>query len=375
MTEQTPPEAAWDTQQAAPPPPPPAPQAPPPPPPPAYPPAWAQPPRPARPIWQWGCGFALAGCLLALMAGVLLLVIAAFTVVGGMGEVKTPGEGVALIRIEGVIVAGESGFSMFGGEATGSDDVVAEIEQAIDDDGAKAILMRVNSPGGSAAGSQEIYDAVNRARKAGKPVVVSMADVAASGGYYVSCPADVIFADAATFTGSIGVIAMHENMAGLMKKIGIETDTIKSGKLKDMGSPTGPLSDEARQVMTTIINQVFGQFVDAVAKGRKMDRKKVLALADGRVYTGQQAKDNGLVDKIGGMSEALAEAGKRGGLSGRPETKEYGTPAWLKRLFGGSAQSRTVSVTGGLLYDDVAARLVQGALEQEQSYRKRQGAM
>ena len=360
MTEQLPPQ-------------PPPPQTPPPPP--VYPPAWGPPPRPARPIWQWGCGFALAGCLLAAMAGILLLVIAAVSLVGGMGQVESGGEGVALIRIEGVIVAGESGFSMFGGAATGSDDVVKQIQGAIEDSHSKAILLRVNSPGGSAAGSQEIYDAVNRARKAGKPVVVSMADVAASGGYYVSCPADVIFADAATFTGSIGVIAMHENMAGLMKKIGVETDTIKSGKLKDMGSPTGPLSDEARQVMTTIINQVFGQFVDAVAKGRKMDRKKVLALADGRVYTGQQAKDNGLVDQIGGMSEALTEAGKRGGIKGRPETKEYGAPAWLKRIFGGSAQSRMVSITGGLLYDDVAARLVQGALEQDPRYRTRQGAM
>jgi protease-4 len=158
---------------------------------------------------------------------------------------------------------------------------------------------------------------------------------------------------------------MHENMAGLMSKIGVQTETIKSGKLKDMGQPTGPLSDEARQVMTTMVNQVFAQFVDAVAQGRKMDRAKVVALADGRVYTGEQAKKNGLIDEIGGLHEALAEAWKRAGLKGKPTTKEYGAPGWLKRLLGASANTRqrTITVTGGLLYDDLAARLVRGALD------------
>ena len=184
-----------------------------------------------------------------------------------------------------------------------------QIDRAISDKGIRAILLRVNSPGGSAAGSQEIYNAINKAKKANKPVIVSMADVAASGGYYVSCAADVIFADPATITGSIGVIATHENLSGLFKKIGVETETIKSGALKDMGAPTGPLSDEARQVMTGLIEQVFSQFVDAVAAGRKMDRSAVLALADGRVYLGEQAKKNGLIDQLGGMSEALREAG------------------------------------------------------------------
>jgi protease-4 len=299
------------------------------------------------------------------MVGILLLLVAIVGTVGGVKGVETGGgQGVALIRIEGVIVAGKSGFSMFGGDVTGSDDIVDQIDQAIGDKSAKAILLRVNSPGGSAAGSQEIYGAINRAKKARKAVVVSMADVAASGGYYVSCPADVIFADPATMTGSIGVIMMHENMAGLMSKIGVQTETIKSGKLKDMGQPTGPLSDEARQVMTAMINQVFAQFVQAVAEGRKMDRAEVLALADGRVYTGEQAKQNGLIDELGGMHEALAEAGKRAGITGTPTTKEYGAPSWLKRLFGSSGtQQRAVTAIGGLLYDDIAARLVRGALE------------
>ena len=347
MTEQTPP------------------QVPPPTPPPVYPPAWAKPPRPARPAWQWGCGLALAGCLVAITVGILLIVVG---VVGSMSVfqgVDTGDEGVALIRIEGMILSGQSGFSPFAGVSAGSDDIVKQIEKASEDKEARAILLRVNSPGGSAAASQEIYNAVTRAKKAGKPVIVSMADVAASGGYYVSCPADVIFADPATVTGSIGVIALHEDLSGLLKKIGVETETIKSGKLKDMGSPTGPLSDEARQVYRAYINQVFAQFVNAVAEGRGMKKEAVLALADGRIYTGEEAKKNGLVDEIGGLQEAVAEAGKRGGIKGKPELKRYGAPGLLHQLLGAQAAQRTqpIAVTGGLLYDDMAARLVQGALK------------
>ncbi|MCJ7797502.1 MAG: signal peptide peptidase SppA [Thermoleophilia bacterium] len=351
MTEQTPPQVPPPT--------------PPPPPPPVYPPAWAKPPRPARPAWQWGCGLVLAGCLVAITVGILLIVVG---VVGSMSVfqgVDTGGEGVALIRIEGMILSGQSGFSPFAGVSAGSDDIVKQIEKASEDKEARAILLRVNSPGGSAAASQEIYNAVTRAKKAGKPVIVSMADVAASGGYYVSCPADVIFADPATVTGSIGVIALHEDLSGLLKKIGVETETIKSGKLKDMGSPTGPLSDEARQVYRAYINQVFAQFVNAVAEGRGMKKEAVLALADGRIYTGEEAKKNGLVDEIGGLQEAVAEAGKRGGIKGKPELKRYGAPGLLHQLLGAQAAQRTqpIAVTGGLLYDDMAARLVQGALK------------
>ncbi len=362
MTEQLPPESPSATPPSAPPPPPP---------PPTYQRPWTPPPPPprqSRSIWLWGCGLGMAGCMVAVMIGILVVLVAIMGTVGGMQKVQAAGgQGVALIRINGVIVAGQSGFSMFGGDVTGSDDVVEQINQAAEDTSAKAILLRVNSPGGSAAGSQEIYNAIGRAKKAGKPVVVSMADVAASGGYYVSCPADVIFADPATMTGSIGVIMMHENLAGLMGKIGVQTETLKSGKLKDMGQPTGPLSDEARQVMTAMIGQVFNQFVDAVVKGRKMERSAVLALADGRVYTGEQAKKNGLIDELGGMHEALTEAGKLGGLKGKPTTKEYGAPNWLKRVFGtsGGAQQHVINATGGLLYDEVAARLIGGTLDSQ----------
>ncbi len=340
-------------------------------PPPTYtpPPYYQSPPQPPRSKgspWKWGCGLSLAGCLVLVMVGILVVLVA---IMGSFGEEgwKTGEEGIALISIEGVIVAGESEFSMFGGAATGSDDVVDEIERAIEDDSTKGILLRVNSPGGSAAGSQEIYNAIVRAKKAGKPVIVSMADVAASGGYYVSAPADVIFADPATITGSIGVIAIHQDMSGLYSKIGVKSETIKSGKLKDMFQPTGPLSDDARAVMKAMITQVFDQFVKAVAEGRKMKRSKVLELADGRIYTGEQAKANGLVDQLGGLHEAMTEAGKKAGIKGKPKLKKYGAPSLLKWLEGTSSmtQPRKISMLGGLLYDEMADQLAQGALSRE----------
>lgn len=298
------------------------------------------------------------------MLGIFLVLVAIMGTFGGVEGLEAGGERIALIRVDGMIVAGESGFSMFAGAATGSDDVVDQIDKAIEDESVKGVLLRINSPGGSAAGSQEIYNAIQRARKADKVVVGSMADVAASGGYYVAAPCDAIFADPATLTGSIGAIAVHQDLSGLFGKVGIDTEIIKSGELKDMFQPAGPLSPEARDVVTALIDQVFDQFVNHVAEGRGMDRAAVLALADGRIYTGQQAKGNGLVDELGGLHEALLEAGKLAGIRGRPQLKEYGPPSIIQWLFGGSAsvRQREVAVTGGLLYDDFAARLARGAV-------------
>jgi protease-4 len=359
MTEQ-PPSQPYQPPRTAPPP---TYQSPPTAPPPTAPPPTYHPPPRRAPLWQWGCGFGLAGCLLAVMLGIFLMLLAIVAAVGGVSTLEGAGDHVALIRVEGLIVAGQSGFSFLGGTATGSDDVVDQLDQAIESDDAKAILVRINSPGGSAAGAQEICDAILRAKEAKKPIVVSMADVAASGGYYVAAPADVIFAAPATVTGSIGVIAVHEDLSGLLDKLGIEEEVIKSGELKDMFNPTEPLSPEAREVVTALVEQVFGQFVDAVAQGRGMAEHDVLPLADGRIYTGQQAVENGLIDKLGGLHEALMEAGGLGGIEGKPEMRDYGAPSFLRWLFGaGSAEQRSVTVTGGLLYDGFAARLASGGL-------------
>jgi protease-4 len=192
-----------------------------------------------------------------------------------------------------------------------------------------------------------------------------MADVAASGGYYVSCNADRIFADPATLTGSIGVITEHEDFSGLLGKIGVKVESIKSGKLKDMLSPTRPLQPEERQVMTAIITQVYGQFVQAVATGRKLDPGLVRKLADGRVYTGAQAKNLKLIDELGGLQEALASTARLINYEGRPSYRTYGAPGLLRRLLGSTAPSQGAGVqasggalAGGLLYDDRVARMV-----------------
>ena len=325
-------------------------------------------PRQRSSAWRWGCGFAIAAVLLLLMLGVFLLL--ALMGVSGVMEDIAPGKGrIVVVRIDGMIVAGQSGFSMFGGAATGSDDIVHEIERAAADRDVKGVLLRINSPGGSAAGSQEIYDAVRRARESrnGEFVVVaSMADVAASGGYYVAAGANAIFADSATMTGSIGAIAMHEDMSGLFEKIGIKPEVIKSGELKDMLNPMSPMSDEAREIVQRVVQEVRDQFVQAVTDGRdNLDRAAVEALADGRIYTGQQAVENGLVDEIGGLREALDRAGDLTGLGPSPATKEYGEPSLLRWLLSSSSLAKRqptaqphVAATGGLLYDDLAARLV-----------------
>jgi len=344
---------------------PPPPQQPPPRPPgPPWPPAYYFPPQPPRRSpWLLGCTIASVGCLFLVL---LLLAIGLFGVVGmlgGAGELEPSGAEIALIRIEGIIVAGPSTYSFFGGQVTGSEQVVRSIERARKDRGIKAVVLRVNSPGGSAAGSQEIYNAIQSARADGLTIVVSMADVAASGGYYVAAPANKIYADPATVTGSIGVIAMHEDMSGLFGKIGVKTETIKSGELKDMFSPYAPLTDDARAVMKTLVMQVYDQFVKAVSEGRHMPVQEVKALADGRIYSGQQALANGLVDELGGMKEALQGAAA---ISGAKSTsyKEYGVPTLLKLLLGGETRTRgsvlQTRLPEGLLYDDFAARLAWG---------------
>lgn len=170
----------------------------------------------------------------------------------------------------------------------------------------KAILLRINSPGGTVGMSQEVYDAVNAVRAKGKPVVVSMGDVTASGGYYIAAAADKIFANPGTLTGSIGVIMHLMNWAETEKKIGLQPSVIKSGAFKDIGSADRPMTPEEKALLQNIIMDSYDQFVTAVAEGRKLDKEAVKKLADGRVYSGRQAKAVHLVDELGGYDDALA---------------------------------------------------------------------
>lgn len=252
------------------------------------------------------------------------------------GEILGKGRdrSVGVIYIEGTIVGGRAEGGVFG-VAAGSGDLLEQIKQAREDDAVKVVLLRINSPGGSAAASQEIGDEIDRLKKAGKKVVVSMGDVAASGGYWIAAKADRIVANPATMTGSIGVIMETPNLEKLYDKIGLRQETFKSGPHKDIGSPARPVTPEERAILQGMVNDIYEQFIDVVAKGRKMDRNKVRELADGRIFTGRQAKALGLVDDLGNYYDAVRIAGKMAGIEGEPQTIEYGPVSPWDRFLGG----------------------------------------
>jgi len=204
------------------------------------------------------------------------------------------------------------------GMLSGSDPVVRQLVSFKKDDSIKAVILRVDSPGGAVAPSQEIHDEVIRVA-AKKPVVVSMASVAASGGYYVSIPAHRIVANPGTITGSIGVIMQFTNLEELYGKLGLKSLVVKSGEHKDIASPFRPMTSEDRKILQGVIDDIYDQFVSAVAEGRNLSVEKVRNLADGRIFTGRQAKEVGLVDELGGMQDAVGIAKDLAGISGEPK--------------------------------------------------------
>ncbi|ACX51228.1 signal peptide peptidase SppA, 36K type [Ammonifex degensii KC4] len=251
----------------------------------------------------------------------------------GLGEGK-----IGLIYLTGVI-AGEGGASPLFGSTADVRGVIEALGRAEEDPSIKAVVLRIDSPGGSAAASQEISDAVRRVQKAGKKVVVSMGDTAASGAYWVAAGADKIVALPSTITGSIGVIFETANLSGLYHKLGIQKEILKSGPFKDMGSESRPLTPEERAILQGMVDDIYQQFVDHVAQGRHLPRQKVLELADGRVFTGRQAKELGLVDELGDLHTAVQEAAHLAGIKGKPEVVELGKAAWFRRFFGGFLDS------------------------------------
>ena len=199
----------------------------------------------------------------------------------------------------------------------------------------KAIVFRIESPGGGVSASQEIYEEVKKTRDSGTPVVVSMGSVAASGGYYVACGADKIVANPGTLTGSIGVIFQFLQFEDLMKKLGVEASTFKSGELKDIGSPFRKTTPQERAYFQQLVEDVYQQFVDVVAKERKLKESFVRKYADGRVFSGRQAVAWGFVDTLGTYEDAIAIAGTMGGIRGTPKTiREYKRRTFLQDLMG-----------------------------------------
>jgi protease IV len=242
--------------------------------------------------------------LYAATLGLFLVVVAAVLRApegGGIGF----GSRVAIVELEGIILD--------------VDDIVRDLKSHRDNPLVRAVVIRINSPGGVVGPTQELVRAVQRLREAGKPVVASLGAVAASGGYYVAVAADSIYANPGTLTGSIGVIMQMANLENLMKKVGVEYVVIKAGQFKDVGNVSRPMTPEERRVLQALLDDVHRQFIDAVAEGRKLDRSRVVTFADGRVFSGAQAKSLGMVDELGGLEEALERAAKLAGLPTPPK--------------------------------------------------------
>jgi protease IV len=216
---------------------------------------------------------------------------------------------IALIRIEGVILDSQT--------------TIGELKRFSENPSVKAIVIRIDSPGGGVVPSQEIYNAVKQVRsKHSKAVIASMGSVAASGGYYIAAATDRIVANPGTLTGSIGVIMETANVEGLLQKIGVEGVVIKSGKYKDVGSPLRKMSADERGLLQGVMDDVHKQFIEAVAEGRSLELRAAQALADGRIFTGRQAKEAKLVDELGDLEDAIQLAAEVVGIEGEPKVIE-----------------------------------------------------
>ena len=241
------------------------------------------------------------------MAGLVYLAVAALflaflwaTVGNADADLAVFGGRVAVVEVEGIILE--------------VDDLVRDLKSYRENPSIRAVVVRVNSPGGVVGPTQEVHQALLKLREAGKPVVASLSSIAASGGYYIAVAADRVYANPGTLTGSIGVIMQFPNVDGLLKKVGVDYVVVKAGQYKDLGNFARPMRAEERQVLQALLDDVHGQFIDAVATGRKLSREDVVRFADGRIFSGVQAKSMAMVDELGGLDDAINAAAKLAGL-------------------------------------------------------------
>jgi len=219
-------------------------------------------------------------------------------------DISKVGPKIALVEVDGVIEK--------------SDDIVRQLKKYQDDGSIKGLVLRINSPGGGVAPSQEIYDQLLKFKQDGKIIVVSMGSVAASGGYYIACAADTIFANPGTITGSIGVIFEFPVFQNLLDKVGVKMEVVKSGELKDVGNYAREMNPKDKQMLQSVIDDTYSQFVGAVAKGRSLDSTYIKTLADGSIFTGNQAVNLHLIDKLGTLEDAISKAGEMVNLGDHP---------------------------------------------------------
>ena len=245
----------------------------------------------------------MRGCLI----GILIFVLCAGTILFLVGDfdLHTKNNRVGVIEIKGTI--------------TSSQDTLKQIREFRKDSSVKAIIVRVDSPGGAVGPSQEIYREIRRTVTESKPVVASMGSVAASGGYYIASAASSIVANPGTITGSIGVIIHLPNLRGLFDKIGYQMTTVKSGEFKDIGNPAREMTPEEKQLLQDTIDETYRQFVRDVASARKLPEEDVRKVADGRIIMGEKALDLKLIDQLGNFEDAVSKAGELGKIEGEPD--------------------------------------------------------
>jgi protease-4 len=252
--------------------------------------------RKRRPVWVGFFIFlAIVGVTFSVIIGLSML----------LGKKDFLGaDKIAIVRVEGVIFS--------------SKEIIGQLKKHVSNPTVKAIVLRVDSPGGGVGPAQEVHEIVRRiVSEKEKKVLVSMGAVAASGGYYIACPAEKIVANPGTITGSIGVIMEFPNIQELFKKIGMDTVVVKSGKYKDIGSPVRAMSREEKRLLKGMIDDVYAQFVNAVAEGRNLSVGRVREFADGRIFSGKQAKELGLVDELGGLEHTVRLAARLTGLDNK----------------------------------------------------------
>lgn len=248
------------------------------------------------------------GLIVGIVAGgiILLILLAEIIVLSVFLARRTDlGTGnVAIIDIKGPIYT--------------SKEIIEKIHKYEKNRMVKALVIRIETPGGGVAACQEIYEELNKARKK-KKVVASMGGVAASGGYYIACACDKIVANPGTATGSIGVAMRISNLEELFKKVGLRFEVIKSGAHKDIGSPSRPMTPVEKALLQRVINDIHNQFIEVIVQERNLDKRKVRSLADGRIFTGKQAKKLGLIDELGNLEDAVKIAGELAKIKGKPK--------------------------------------------------------
>lgn len=247
----------------------------------------------------------ILGVVLLVFLGISSFIFAfAFSYVAGDRGLLHLRDKIAVVPVKGII--------------TDSKSSVEQIKKYSEDAEIKALVVRIDSPGGGVAASQEIYDSILTARKK-KKVVASMGSVAASGGYYIACAADKIVANPGTVTGSIGAIMHFSNVEELVKKVGYRSSVVKSGRYKDIGSPFRDMTDSEKQLIQGVIDDIYDQFLDAVSVNRKISKDELRAIADGRILTGRQALGLRLIDSTGDLEAAVNLASELAGIKGKPE--------------------------------------------------------